>query len=232
MSRIPLGKKTISAYCGGNRYNACQDISSIHVQYDVDEGFAKVEASIPATTSRQGFYQILVKVRPDGRRIKATSCTCPVGYKCKHIHKVLCRISQSPQNPIPGPSREHREREARRQRLADQMEHASVYIALACKSELDSGSDFRRSYFVKDNFDQQILGVFFSKKEANRCAKNFLEWDDDEEDMEEDESMDSDDEETFVYDGSDDGDYDEENAFQKVWVEQRAIEDASPRFHK
>ena len=42
---------------------------------------------------------------------------------------------------------------------------------------------------------------------------------------------DDDDEASFVFDGSDIGEY-EDNAFDKVWVEQRAIEDASPHFHK
>jgi len=120
------------------------------------------------------------------------------------------------------------------------MEHASVYIALSCKSEIDSGSDYRRSYFIKENFDQQILGVFFSKSLANECAKNYvrddLEYDlgedDDDMDEEEEEEVDSDDEECFNWDSSDFGEYDDNNAFDKVWVEQRAIEDASPRFRR
>ena len=75
--------------------------------------------------------------------------------------------------PIRGPSQRVLQRAARRQQYLDQMERASVYIALACKSELDSGSDFRRSYYVKDNFDQKILGVFFSLAQANQCAKEY-----------------------------------------------------------
>jgi hypothetical protein len=53
------------------------------------------------------------------------------------------------------------------------------------------------SRYIKDNFDQEILGIFFSLATANRCAKSYLENDlgqdvdeddemDDEEDDEED----------------------------------------------
>lgn len=228
---------TIRSYLGTDDFNWCQDIASIHLEYDVDENEASVEARIPSSTTRQGHCVISVRLRPNGSSILGSSCTCPIGYKCKHIYKVLCRIASSPQNPISGPDQRHRERLARRQRYADQMEHASVYIALHCKSEMDSGSDFRRSYYVKDNFDQEILGVFFSVTQANECAKDYcrdelgLDMDDDEDD-EDDMEEDDDDAEPFVYDGSDDGECDEDNAFDKVWVECRAIEDASPQFHR
>ena len=95
--------------------------------------------------------------------------------KCKHVHKVLCRIAESSSRPIGGPDQSHLAHVEKRQRLAEQMEHGSVYIAFACKSEMDSGSDFRRSFYVKESFDQEVLGVFFSKKQANQCAKEYVQ---------------------------------------------------------
>ena len=52
--------------------------------------------------------------------------------------------------------------------------------------------------------------------------------------MDEDDDDDEadDEEEPFVFDGSDFGEYDDENAFDKVWVERRAIQDASSQFHE
>jgi hypothetical protein len=57
------------------------------------------------------------------------------------------------------------------------MRRASVCIARVCKSEFDSGSDYRRSYFAMDNYDQEILGVFFSNSQANQCAKKYVKKD-------------------------------------------------------
>ena len=37
---------------------------------------------------------------------------------------------------------------------------AVVYIAFTCKSEFETG-DYRYSYFHKDKFDEEMLGVFF-----------------------------------------------------------------------
>jgi len=96
------------------------------------------------------------------------------------------------------------------------------------------------------NYDQQVLGVFFSKAQANRRAMAYVQDDlgddlnDDEEDMDEDdeeeesdneeaEDEEDDDNDTFVWDDEDDADGYEYN---KVWVERRAIEDASQQFHK
>ena len=238
MTSIPLSTATIQGY--GSQPRGCQEISKIHLEYDIDSDAAEIEARIPATTSNHGYYVISVRVQSDGSRILGTRCTCPVGgymAKCKHVHKVLCRIAESVSRPISGPDQAHLAQVARRNRLVQQMQHASVYIAFACKSEIDSGSDFRRSFYVKDSFDQEVLGVFFSKKQANQCAKEYVQnelghdIDEDEDDGDEEMSEDDDDDESFVFDGSDIGEY-EDNAFDKVWVEQRAIEDASPRFHK
>jgi uncharacterized Zn finger protein len=220
-----------------------------------------IKARIPSLTTGQGTYNVWVRIHRDGSTISRSGCPCPQGVfgKCKHVYKVLCRIAQA---PIPGPTRQDYAEKARKQRRAEQLEHASVYIAIACKSELDSGKVFRRSRRIKDNVDQEILGIFFSKKKANECARAHLGMDEDDEDGEDDEddndeeedycdcdddddddeefnddddddvSMVSDDEATFVYDGSDEGDFDEEGMFEKVWVERRAIDDASRRFHK
>lgn len=190
-----------------------------------------VQAKIPAASTRQGMYDITMYIRPSGSEILDAFCTCPVSRKCKHIHKVLKRVEQSVQNPIPGPGLAARaRRRAEAQRRADMLEHASVYIAFTCKSEVDSGSDFRRSMYAKESFEQEILGVFFSKQQANQCAKNYVEenFEEEEEEEQEEEEYEFDDDESFVWE--------DENCegmeFDKVWVERRAIEDASPRFRK
>lgn len=240
MTNIPLRRATIHAYMGSNDFNSCRSISNIHLR-NQNNGTATVIARIPASSTRQGHYEINVTLRTNGSEILWSSCTCPIGYRCKHVYKVLCRLAEA--EPIGGPDPETLQREARRQRIANQMEHASVYIAFTCKSELDSGSDYRRSYYIKDNFDQEVLGVFFSKANANECAKAYVrdelgyeidEHDDDEhdDDDEMEEENDSDDELSFVWDASDLGEYDDMNAFDKVWVERRAIEDASRHFHR
>eukprot|EP00544_Gedaniella_sp_CCMP2646_P015571 CAMPEP_0202505236 /NCGR_PEP_ID=MMETSP1361-20130828/46699_1 /ASSEMBLY_ACC=CAM_ASM_000849 /TAXON_ID=210615 /ORGANISM="Staurosira complex sp., Strain CCMP2646" /LENGTH=233 /DNA_ID=CAMNT_0049138925 /DNA_START=43 /DNA_END=741 /DNA_ORIENTATION=- len=233
MTSIPLQGFTIVAYAG-NQHNPCREISNIHLE-NKDGGTARVLARIPASSTRQEHYEVSVSLRSNGSEILGSSCTCPIGHRCKHIYKVLCRIAE--QEPIGGPDLETRQREARRAQYVytSQMEHASVYIAFTCQSESDSGSDFRRSYYTKENFDQEVLGVFFSKANANECAKTYVcevlggYNVDDDNDMSDDKN-DSYDEEEFVWDGSDFGEYDGEmNAFTKVWVEQRAIEDASRR---
>lgn len=236
MTTIPLTTEIIRAHIGRQSFSGCDDIAKILCRTTATpENTASIEARIPASSTRQGSYSISIQVQSDGSRILSSTCTCPVGYKCKHIYKVLCRIASSRRDPLPGPSPQDLVREARRQQYAEQLEHASVYIAIACKSELDSGSDFRRSYYIKDNVDQEILGVFFSKRLANQCARDYLGMDDEDEmddDDDDDEDIESDDEASFTYDGSDEGDHDEENMYQKVWVERRAIEDATPRFRK
>ena len=163
-------------------------------------------------------------------QIVNSSCTCPVGYRgCKHINKVLLRIRNSRNSPIPSPSREHLEAQRRIRNQQIQMARgACVYIAYACKSE-PGGSDF--SYqSTKDKFDEETLGVFFSRRQANMCAKNYiineLELLDD--DDFNDEAMDY---YNFEYDGQE---YGHEPSgygyYHKVWVECKAIEDASPTF--
>jgi hypothetical protein len=265
MTTIPLRTEVIRSYLG-TVFNPCCEFSSIRCEPSNDPRATtiRVKAEIPAATTRSGIYIVSVIVDRDGSNITWSYCSCPqgggVGGKCKHVYKVLCCIAQG---PIAEPTPEE----------APRLRHASVYIAIACRSELDSGSDLARSWLIKDNVDQEILGIFFSKKEANECAKEHLELemdddddkekddnddevdgeeedikddDDEEEDIkddddddedaedgeEEDISVDSEDEETFVYDGSDHDVYDDRGMFLKVWVERRAIEDASRNFHK
>jgi hypothetical protein len=108
--------------------------------------------------------------------------------------------------------------------------------------------------FLKESFDQDILGIFFSLAKANQCAKAYvrdelghgIDDDSDEDNSEEAEEDHDDDDDSNDDDddsnGSDDSDCDEEFAwedenyegheFDKVWVESYAIGDASRKFHK
>ena len=76
------------------------------------------------------------------------------------------------------------------------------------------------------------MGIFFSPALANECAKNYcienFDYDKEDDDMADDE----DDDEFFCYDSSDKGECDDDNAYNQVWVERRAIEDASRNFHR
>jgi hypothetical protein len=225
MTTIGLRLETIRTFMNSTGYfNGCQEIDRLFCR-DGENHQIRVEARIPASSTRQGSYNIGISLQSDGSIIHYATCSCPIGNRCKHINKTLLRIHESMNNPIPGPPREVLEEEAQKIDHARKMDHASVYIALACKSELDSeNGDFMRSYFTKDNVDQEILGVFFSKRKANQCARDHVEKDIDDD-------VDSDDEMSFVYDGSEYGEYGEGGMFQKVWVEQFAIDDASRMFH-
>lgn len=222
MTSIPLRMNTVRSYLGSNHHNSCQDISKIHIRSNEDGSYT-VEARIPASTTSQRDYSIRVNISGSGSRISGTSCSCPVGYKCKHINKVLRRIVSSTDSPLPvaGPNTRRQEQDRQFAR------GAYVYLAISCQSEIDSGSDYRRSHTCKSNFNQEILGLFFSLRKANQCARDFVV---DELDQELDEDLLEDDTE-FVWDGSDYEAYDG-NTFDKVWVESRPIEDASSRFHK
>ena len=232
---------TIRSYCGTTSYRPCREIDDIHVEY-VERGdkmVHKIEACIAASTTNERAYEICVEVHPRGKRIYRSYCTCPVGGECKHIYKVLCRIASSVDDPI-YPSEKYLKRNQKRQQESKQIARgASVYIALACKGEPDSGSDYRYSARVKDNYDQEILGVFFVCELANQCAKEYVEetlgyalHDDDEEEEEGDE--DDDDVEDYC-----EGPFEWDNEcnvsgyeYDRVWVELHAIEDASARFRK
>lgn len=143
--------------------------------------------------------------------------------------QMLYRIHQSREIPIPSPSAQHLDRVARRQRLADQMEHASVFVAFACKSELDSGSDYYRSRFIRGKYDQKVLGVLFSLAKTNRRAKEYVREDLGHE-IDDDVGDEDDDECEFDWDDENNGP-DAENEYNKVWVDRFAIEDASRHFH-
>ena len=204
---------------------------------DGDGNVHTVEARIPASSSSQREYKIEIYLADGGRSIFGSNCSCPIGYKCKHIHKVLCRIAGSKDEPLPGPNN-HQKKQLDREKLCEKQfrRGTCVYLAFACQSELDSESDYRRSAMCKDKFDEQLLGVFFSVAQANKCARNYVEDElemdigegDDEDELKEE---DAEEEDAFVWDGSDYDEYDG-SAFDKVWVECRAIEDASKHFHR
>ena len=237
MTSIPLSIDTIQAYAGrASRHEPCEEISKIHLEYDIDSNVV-IEARIPARAFTQSYFVI----SPDGSSILESRCTCPAATmdakRCEHIHKVLCRIADSPSQPISGPGQAHLSLAARRNRLAQQMENASVYVAFTCKSEEDSFSDYRRSWLLKDNFDQEVIGVFFSKKRVIQCDRDYVQHElghdigeEDDDGSDDHMSDDNDDDDSFVFDGSM-HDY-EGQSFHKVWIERRAIEDASPNFHK
>ena len=243
MTTLRLKHETILKFLGGaTEFNGCKEIRSIFCR-EATPNKVTVEAQMPALSTPWSTYTTCIIVEKDGSTIHRASCSCPVGRMCKHIHKVLLRIANSQNNPLPGPSPQdlHREEERKRQlmqreeerkRKAAKMDHASVYIAIACKVEVDSGSDYNRSQYVKDNVDQEILGVFFSKRQANRCAKERAYQDEDMDSEEEEGDEDGDDSvdvDTFVNDPHDD--WDDDMMYEKVWVERRTIEDASYDFH-
>ena len=225
MTSLNLKPETVRIFLGGgSKFNGCKEIHSIFC-HDAAPSKVKVEAQIPTISISQANYTICIMLENDGSVIHRASCTCPIGQKCKHISKVLHRIIDSQKNPLPGPSPEVLQRETQRKRRADKMEQACVYIAIACKSEFDTGSDYGRSQYLKDNVDQEILGVFLSKRQANKCAKERANQD------EEDTDDEDDDEELFESDEPDSGEYDDDMMFEKIWVERRVIEDASADFH-
>ncbi|CAB9523026.1 expressed unknown protein [Seminavis robusta] len=229
MASIRLTNNTIRSYLGGGRFHGSQAIVAISCRsVQNDDSMACVDAYVPSSTGERT-YNVSVRVRRDGSEIQSTSCTCPKGGPCKHIHRVLYRIRSSRRDPIPGPSAETLVREAQRRKYGVQVDYGTVFLAMACQSEIDSGSDFGEPTPEKSNVDQKILGVFLSKRKANQCAREYLLGV--EAKMENDsDDADSDSEETFWYDGSDDVDFELENMFPKVWVERRIVEDATLPF--
>lgn len=211
-------------------------LSSQHksVIVDVDDANANqvvVEAQFTAQTSNQGTYNVkLVAREHDGRFLSAT-CSCPIGGGggCKHI----CRLYElaMTQDVLPNPAYLHRANKRRRQEdlIA---ERVCCFVAFASKSEIETG-DWNSSVDRRENFDAEILGIFFKIHAANALAKEHardLGFEDDEEEGEdEDEDEDEDEEDLFAWDNEEEAD---EYWYHKVWVEKRAIEDASPLFHK
>lgn len=80
------------------------------------------------------------------------------------------------------------------------------------------------------NFDQTLLGVFLSLKKANMRARDYVAdlnvADSDDEEGDESEEEDED----YVWDGSEEGEIDGDCGFDKVWVECRPIEAVSRLF--
>ena len=225
----------------GRRANT--DLRSLHraVAHGVEDAADDeviVEAEFNAQSSNQGVYNVkLTALRQNGLLI-SSSCSCPIGESghCKHACRLIeLAITQHiPVNPV------YLQRSRKRRRQQDLIaQGVSCYIALASKSELDSGSDWNYARSVKDNYDQKILGIFFSRRAANKRAKEMaaeLGWEDDEdedenEDGDEDEDGNGEDDELFIWSNEEDPDLDEQ-FFEKVWVEERPIEDASAQFHK
>jgi hypothetical protein len=220
------------------------DLVSMHSTVDVDEGTVTVKAKFESQSTNQSTYFVKIIANTNNGSIKKYQCSCPVGGCCKHCCRTLIESIKRriPENP------EFMRRDAKRRRTERLLDDGvSVYIAITSKSETDSGSDYRRSRDIKENFDQEILGIFFSRKKANDCAKQHVideldyDYDDGKEDEEDDGENDDDengDDDDEVSD--DDGElftWDNEEAceeywFSKVWVEERPIQDASPFFHK
>jgi len=231
MTTIRLRSRTIRNYMGDDIFSGCKKISNIHVENEVRTNRVKVEANIRGTSTYSNYsIHIWLSLRSENSIIVDSSCTCPVGDRCKHINKVLQRIHDSRRNPIPGPSRQHREMQVRRQNAENQVDRgACVYIAFSCKSEPETG-DWHRHMppQTKDKFDEKMLGVFFSQRKANRCARNYVR-NDLGFDLSDDDDEDEDEDYNFEYDSSELEEFDQ--YYEKVWVECKAVEDASARFH-
>lgn len=202
---------------GDQNFNGCREISRIHVT-ETRNGMFNVEARIPGTRTFSSYYEIQVTISSHNRIVNS-SCSCPVNYRCKHINKVLLRIRNSRNSPIPSPSRSIQNRQNQIAR------GACVYIAYACcKSEPSDSS------YPPTKVNEETLGVFFSQRRANLCARNYVinELELLEDDDFDDEDMDDD---CFEYDGEEYGETScSYGYFDKVWVECKAIEDASRTF--
>lgn len=96
---------------------------------------------------------------------------------------------------------------------------------MTSKSEIDSGSDYRRSRYVRENYDQLILGLFFSSINGQPTYAT------DDSKMKKKKKM-----MIIMVRGelftwsNEESSYDD--SYSKVWLEERAIEDASAACHK
>jgi hypothetical protein len=109
-------------------------------------------------------------------------CSCPVRGCWKHCCKVLMESTKR----IIAPNPVYIKRNAKRHRIENlKQQDICVHVVLTCKSESDSGSAY-----VKDNFDQEILGIYFTLTKSNKCAKEHVAElkcnDDDEEEKDDD----------------------------------------------
>jgi hypothetical protein len=225
MTSIPLKPETVHSYMNfgeERKFNGCKEIQSIFCRED-NPSQLTVEGRIPSISTPFDPYYICVIVEKDGSAIHSTACNCPVGLKCKHINKVLQRIVDSTNNPL-------LERPSRKRKNEDTT--ASVYIAFAYQyfQYADSLNYDCEQYCIDESEGYEILGMFFSKRAANRCAKGRAYPLDELDEDDEDDSLDvslfefCDDDPTEEYDRVD-------MTFEKVWVECRTIEDATPDFH-
>ena len=165
----------------------------------------------------------------NGGRILSTSCTCPDsrgrGY-CKHVCGVLDQVvDRAAEMAARAARRQAAEEEARRVRR--RMDRSSVYLVVSWKSEFDSGSDYRYSSRVKENYDQEIHGAFFTLRAANIAAREILREEKGDDDIVED--PDDDDDEPFEYSDEDQGD--ESEGMYHLEVQRKAVEDATAEFH-
>jgi hypothetical protein len=138
------------------------------------------------------------------------------------LKQVIDQEEEQRQRNVHEQIRKHQERK---------FERCSVYIAMKCKSEFDSGSDYRRSQYCKDKYDEKILGIFFNLSKANKCARQHkqeindeeVDSEDDEEEEEAEEDM-----EPYCWEDEEIGD---DNSTTKVYVLQKPVDDASSLFH-
>lgn len=230
MATIHLKPETVSAYMGKeNKFNGCREIQSIICREETPSRWT-IEARVPTLSTNFTPYTICITVEKDGSAIHKTTCNCPVGWKCKHVNKVLQRMIDSSKNPIA-------ERPNYKRKVIETK--AKVYIAYAYKYYEYPGRGREYScerHLIDESEGYETLGMFFSKRAANRCAKERA-YPDDEEEEEDDDDNDSVNTQLFYFNSQDDGPeeykYYEcgEFAFEKVWVECRTINDPSPEFH-
>jgi hypothetical protein len=172
-----------------------------------------------AQSSTYGKNNVKIVANSVTGEVLLTTCSCSVGGCCEHCCRVL--LESMRQMIVPNPV--YIEQDAKHRRTESVKQQAiSVFVVITCKSELYSRSDYMRSVDVKDIFDQEILGIYFTRTNANKFAKGHaMELRGDGEDDDEDKDLFS----WIDKDGCG------EHSCRKVWVEERPLEDASKEFH-
>jgi hypothetical protein len=223
-----LTDQMILEFCGDDSASkSCGSITSLHLQ-QTSLTAVEVVARIEAASTNQGHYEINLRLDPSSGSpvIVSGNCSCPVGEDCKHIYKVLRRIRHHV--PI---SQAHLQRVAKRRKQATASSRGCyVYIVMKSQSERDSGSDYHAPAHLKENFGVVILGTFLNIRAANKRAKEVMIEEFVDEDEEEDEEDEEDDEDISPFMWDDEDNYNED-VFNRIWVEEQALEDASPQFH-
>ena len=216
---VPLSNERINAYCLPVHEGKvlAVNILSIHLQ-QISPTEVEVVAKCEAHSTNQRSYTVRVIVHPNGQHIESASCTCPVGSTCKHVCKVLRRITTHV--PI---NHQYLSDMRKKRRLEIAAQRCSVYIVFHCYAERDDG-DWNHSVYRRDSYDAKVLGVFFGLRTANAFARDHIVDNYDDEVEEEGEDLEplfwSNSETTY-----------EEDSFDKVWVEKQAVQDASAVFH-